>query len=107
MNNQKPKEAIVFPVVVLFSEKDAHTGRNNYIEWVASAWADFTQIYGLVASALDTQVAYEVGLVLQEHFMPPYEPDQTKLHDRPNPSPSPSSEHREEQGDAQVGSRQA
>ena len=76
MNNQKPKEAIGFPVVVLSSEKDAHTGRNNYIEWVASAWADLTQVYGLVASVLDTQVAYEVGPVLQEHFMPPDEPDQ-------------------------------
>ena len=25
---------------------------------------------------MDTQVAYEVGPVLQEHFMPPDEPDQ-------------------------------
>ncbi len=57
MKTLKPKEEIVFPVVVLSSEKDAHTGRNNYIEWVASVWADLTQIYGLVASVLDTQVA--------------------------------------------------
>ena len=28
-----------------------------------------------MASICDTQVAYEVGPVLQEHFMPPYEPD--------------------------------
>ena len=76
MNNQKPKEVIVFPVVVSSSEKDAHTGRNSYIEWVASSLTDLTQIYGPVASVMDTQVAYDVGPVLQEHFMPPYEPDQ-------------------------------
>ncbi len=76
MNNHKPKESIGFPVVALSSEKDAHTSRNNYIEWVASARADITQGYGLVASVLDTQVAYEVGPVLQEHFMPLDEPDQ-------------------------------
>ncbi len=50
MNNQKPKEALGFPVVVLSSEKDAYTGRNNYIEWVASAWSILTRVYGLVAS---------------------------------------------------------
>jgi hypothetical protein len=69
MNNQKPKKAIDVPVVVLSSEKDDHTGRNNYIEWVASTWADLTQVYGLVASVLETQVAYEGD-------MPPDEQDQ-------------------------------
>ncbi len=76
MTNQKPEEAIGFPVVVLSSEKDAHTGRNSNIEWVASAWAKLTQVYGLVASVWDTQVAYEVHPVLQEHCLPPDEPDQ-------------------------------
>ncbi len=42
---------------------------------MASAWTDLTQKYGLVASVLDTQIAYEVGPVLQEHFMPPEDPD--------------------------------
>lgn len=75
MNNPKSKDTTDFPVIVLSSEKDIQTGRNNYVEWVASAWADLTQTYGLVASVLDTQIAYEVGPVLQEHFMPPEEPD--------------------------------
>ena len=75
MNSPKSKDTTDFPVIVLSSEKDIQTGRNNYVEWVASAWADLTQTYGLVASVLDTQIAYEVGPVLQEHFMPPEEPD--------------------------------
>ncbi len=76
MNSPKSKDTTDFPVIVLSSEKDIQTGRNNYDEWVASAWADLTHTYGLVASVLDTQqIAYEAGPVLQEHFMPLEEPD--------------------------------
>jgi hypothetical protein len=38
-----------------------------------------TQVYGLVAIILATQVAYEAGPVMQSIFMPLYEPDQPNL----------------------------
>jgi len=42
VNNQKPEDSIGFPVVILSSRKDAHTGKNIYIEWVAFVWTDLT-----------------------------------------------------------------
>jgi hypothetical protein len=52
------------------------TGRNNYVEWAATANDELGQTYGMMANVLATQIAYQVAQVVPEDYISIDEPDQ-------------------------------
>ena len=73
--NCKMKEKTTGAIMILSPDKGAATGRNNYVEWIVATHADLRQLYGIMASALIMQVAYDVPSVVPADYTPEPEPD--------------------------------
>ena len=73
--DHKSKDATAGAVMMLSPDKGASTGRNNYVEWIVATHDDLGQHYGVMASVLTTQVAYDVPSVVPADYTPEPEPN--------------------------------